>query len=72
MTPLRESMIRELQLQRKSPSTIRAYVSAVSRLAQYYDRSPELLSLEEVRSYFHYLITQKKLSCDNGQVTFSW
>ena len=65
MTPLRESMIRELQLQRKSPSTIRAYVSAVSRLAQYYDRSPELLSLEEIRSYIHYLITQKKLSASS-------
>ena len=33
MTPLRNKMIRELELHRKSPRTIEAYVAAVAQLA---------------------------------------
>jgi len=62
MSPLRERMIRELQLQRKSPNTIKAYVSAVSQLAQHYRRSPEQISHEEVRDFFHHLVTVRKLA----------
>jgi hypothetical protein len=35
MTPLRQKMIRELQLRRKSPRTVEAYVNAVAQLASY-------------------------------------
>jgi site-specific recombinase XerD len=62
MTPLRQQMIRELELSRKSPRTIEAYVAAVAELARHYGRSPEDISLEEVRSFLHYLITQRKLA----------
>jgi site-specific recombinase XerD len=55
-------MIRELQLQRKSPNTIEAYVYAVSQLAQHYGRSPEQISHDEVRDFFHYLVTDRKLA----------
>jgi len=51
MTPLRAKMIRELELHRKSPKTIEAYVRAVAQLAAYYHRSPDLLSVEEIRDY---------------------
>ena len=60
MTPLRERMIRELELQRKSPLTVDAYVKAVAQLAKHYGRSPDAISVEEVRDYLHYLITDKK------------
>ena len=63
MTPLRQQMIRELELQRKSPNTVKAYVGAVAGLAWYYGRSPDQIELEEVRSYLHYLITQRNLAC---------
>jgi len=33
MTPLRKKMIRELELHRKSPKTIKAYLIAVTRLS---------------------------------------
>ena len=62
MTPLRKRVIRELELRRKSPRTIQAYVLAVAQLASHYGRSPERISLEEVRSFLHYLITERKLS----------
>ena len=64
MTPLRAKMIRELKIQRKAPATIRAYVGAVEDLAKYYRRSPEGISLEEVRSFLHHLQEEKKLSAN--------
>ena len=62
MTPLRKRMIRELELQRKPPSTIKAYISAVKGLAAYYGRSPDQVSVEEVRDYMHWLIVDRKLA----------
>jgi integrase/recombinase XerD len=62
MTPLRHRMIREMELHRKSKHTIKAYVIAVSQLARHYSRSPEAISRDEVRDYFHHLITQGKLA----------
>ncbi len=62
MTPLRECMIRELELQRKAPLTVDAYVKAVAQLAQHYGRSPDAISVDEVRDFLHYLITQKKVA----------
>jgi len=62
MTPLRQRMIRELQLQRKAKKTIQSYVASVAQLAGYYGRSPELISRKEVRDYIHYLIVDRKLA----------
>lgn len=62
MTPLRKKMIRELELRRKSPKTVEAYVIAVAQLASHYHRSPERIGLEEIREYLHYLITKRKLA----------
>ncbi len=62
MTPLRQQMIRELELQRKSPRTIVAYVSAVEQLAAYFRRSPDQIAVEEIRGYIHSLVTQRKLA----------
>jgi integrase/recombinase XerD len=62
MTPLRQRMIRELELRRKAPGTVSSYVKAVEELARYYRRSPDGISIEEVRDYLHFLIVDKKLS----------
>lgn len=62
MTPLRQKMIRELQLHRKSPRTVEAYVTAVAQLAQHYGRSPDAISIEEVRDFLHHLITERKVA----------
>ena len=60
MTPLRQKMIRELELHRKSPRTIEAYVAAVAQLALHLGRSPDRITVEEIRDYLHYLITERK------------
>jgi len=62
MTPLRAKMIRELELHRKAPKTIEAYVAAVAQLGRFYGRSPEKISLEEIRDFLHHLITVRKVA----------
>jgi integrase/recombinase XerD len=68
MTALRQRLIREMQLQQLAPRTIEAYVTAVAGLARFYGRSPDQLQLEEVRSYLHHLIAERRLaaSTSNG------
>jgi site-specific recombinase XerD len=55
-------MIRELELHRKAPKTIEAYVTAVAQLGRFYSRSPEEISLEEIRDFLHHLITVQKVA----------
>lgn len=64
MTHLRQQMIRELELQRKSTNTIRTYVTAVKQLAAHYGRSPDQISRDQVRAYIHYLIIKRKLATE--------
>lgn len=62
MTPLRQRMIREMQLQQFMPRSMEAYLAAVTDLSTFYHRSPDQLNLEEVRSYIHLLLTERKLA----------
>jgi len=55
-------MIREMQLRRLADRTIEQYVLAVAQLAKFYDRSPEQLDREQIRSYFHHLMVERQLS----------
>ena len=68
-------MIRELELQRKAPGTVSGYVKDVEELARYYGRSPDKITREEIRSYLHYLIVEKKLSyssCNHKMVAINF
>jgi integrase/recombinase XerD len=62
MTPLRQRMIEDMQLRGLSPKTQRAYVRVVRQLAEYYNRSPDQISEEELRAFFLYLKNEKCLS----------
>lgn len=62
MTELRRRMIEALQLCGRAKRTQEAYVYAVSRLARYYGRSPDDLSVEEVRQYLLHLLRERHLS----------
>jgi hypothetical protein len=48
MTPLRAKYIRDLTIRGRAQRTQRAYTRYVSELARYYQRTPELISYEEV------------------------
>lgn len=62
MTPLRKRLIEEMELRNYAPKTIHLYVDQVSKLALYYNRSPDQLSREEIRSYLVHLIEERKLA----------
>src|SRR2546422_7205531 len=51
MTPLRQQMIAALQLSGKSERTQQSYVREVRLLAQFYDKSPHLISESELQQY---------------------
>jgi len=67
MTELRRRMREDLQLAGFAPMTQQSYIDAVRRLAKYYKRSPALLTEEEVRRFFLYLINDRKSA--NSTVT---
>jgi site-specific recombinase XerD len=62
MTDLRKRVTEDLRLQGLSEVTQRTYLARIKRLAVYFNKSPEFLTVENLRDYFHYLITEKKYS----------
>src|SRR5260370_1071994 len=58
MTPLRAKYIRDLTIRGRARRTQRAYTRYVSELARYYQRSPELISYEEVTNWLYHLIKE--------------
>jgi len=62
MGVLRTRMLEEMRLRNFAPTTQKAYLYAVTKLAQYYKRPPDQLDKEQIRSYLLHLITERKLS----------
>jgi integrase/recombinase XerD len=60
MTPLRQKMIEDMQLRGLAERTQQSYVAAVRGLAQYYGKSPAVISEGELRAYFLYLKNEKQ------------
>jgi len=69
MTPLRAKYIRDLTIRGRAQRTQRAYTRYVSELARYYQRSPELISYEEVTNWLYHLIKERQLSASSVNVT---
>jgi len=55
-------MIHEMQWQRLAPKTQKASVTAVAGLAKFYDCSPDRLSPEQIRTYLHHLLVERRLA----------
>ena len=53
-------MLQEMQIRNYSECSIRSYIHCLSRLSIYYNCSPDLLSIDQVKSYLHYCITEKQ------------
>ena len=53
-------MMEDMQVRSLSPQTQATYVQQVSLFARHFNRSPELLGPEEIRSYQVYLTKRKK------------
>ena len=55
MSVLRQKMIEDMQLRGFALRTQEAYLLAMRQLARYYNKSPDLVTEEELRGYFLYL-----------------
>jgi len=71
MTELRRKFENHLILRRYSPKTSTAYINAVKLLAQYYRRSPDLLTDDQVQDYLLYMLKEKGLAWNTCNVHFS-
>ena len=68
ITPLRQRMIEDMQLHGFAAKTQAGYVCAVKQLAEYYHKSPELITEEELRQYFLYLKNDRRVSASTYTV----
>jgi site-specific recombinase XerD len=71
MTALRQKMIEDMQLRGLSARTQETYVRVVRQLAEYYHKSPDQLSEEELRHYFLYLKNEQQASRSRWMQTLS-
>jgi len=59
MTPLRQRFIDDLRIRNYAASTVEAYVAGVARLAEHFNRSPDLLGPEDIRAFQIHLLHQR-------------
>jgi integrase/recombinase XerD len=62
MTPLRQRTLEAMQVRNLAINTEKSYTYHVALFARNFDRSPELLTPEDIRTYQVYLTNEKKLS----------
>jgi hypothetical protein len=62
MTPLRQTMIQAMCQHGFSPRTQQSYLYVVTALARYYRRSPDQLQVDDLQTYFNYLVQERSLS----------
>jgi len=62
MTPLRQRMLEDMQMRNLSRGTQMIYVRAVMHLARHFQKPPDQLQHEEVRSYLVYLAQQRRVA----------
>jgi hypothetical protein len=60
MVPLRQRMIEDMQVWNPSANTQASYLQQISLFACHFNRSPHLLSPEDIRVYQLYLTNEKK------------
>lgn len=62
MTPLRQRMLDDMRVRNFSPHTLRAYVHAIAGYARHFGTSPDLLGIEDARTYLLFLIHERHVS----------
>ncbi len=62
MSVLRTRFVQDMQLHGFSPKTQACHVDAVRGLAKFYNKSPDLVTEEELRSYFLHLRLERKVA----------
>src|SRR5260370_10355159 len=62
MTPIRQRMTEDMQVRNLALNTQMSYVQQVSLFARHFNKSPEALGPEDIRTYQVYLTNEKKLA----------
>lgn len=62
MKTLRAQMIQQMQLKGYSESTIATYIQSIISLSKHFNLSPDLITIEQIRDYIQYCLTERKLS----------
>ena len=71
MTPLRLRMTEDMQVRNLAPNTQDSYVRQVSQFARYFNKSPDVLGPEDIRSYQVYLTNERKLAPSSINIAVS-
>ncbi len=58
ISPLRRRMTEDMTVRNLSPATQRSYISAVSKFSRFFGRSPDQLTLEDVRMFQVHLVAK--------------
>ena len=69
MSPLRRRMIDDMMVRNLSPATQQSYIYAVRRFSEYFNKSPDRLGIEDVRTYQLHLIAQQRSWSHINQVS---
>ncbi len=68
MTPLRQRMLEDMEMRNLSPRTQKTYVGRVAQFAKHFDKSPDQLGPEEIRTYLLSLV-RRDASCNQFNVS---
>jgi site-specific recombinase XerD len=71
MTSLRTRMTEDMQIRNLAVHTQNTYLLQVALFARYFNKSPELLGLEQIRTYQVYLTNEKKLATSSILIAIS-
>src|ERR1700733_5016903 len=61
MTALRKRMLDDLQIRNYAPTTVSSYVRSVAEFAKHFNKPPDQLGPEEIRSWQLFLLNEKRV-----------
>lgn len=61
MTALRTRMLEDLQIRNYAPTTVAAYIRSVAEFAQHFNKPPDQLGSEEIRTWQLFLLHEKRV-----------
>src|SRR6202049_2351947 len=61
MTTLSQRMLEDLRIRNYAPTTVACYIRSVAEFAQHFNKPPNQLGPEEIRSYQLFLLNQKRV-----------
>ena len=61
MTTLRQRMLEDLRIRNYAPRTVECYIRSVAAFAKHFNKSPDQLGSEEIRSWQLFLLKEKRV-----------